>query len=283
MQRPKEHVRARFIEAALASFAEVGYETTTMAAVAERAGSSVGNLYKYFDSKEALFAAAVPEELVVQIRRLTRARIEALGTLRDIQLVPPDARYHVLAGELLDLCLANRHAVVILLGRPEGTPFASFREDFTTRLVEWALDYVKGAWPAIRPTVEIRFALKTIYRNYLAALADAFVTFSEVDRIREAASHLTAHHQGGLKRLFETAATLANSTPVGPNPTSDRGGSGSAPTCNGASSDDTEARSSKPSFDESAPQPNSRGTRSGDAGPSAAAARPRRADRTRRS
>ena len=31
-----------------------GYEAATVAGVAERAGSSVGNVYKYFGSKDAL-------------------------------------------------------------------------------------------------------------------------------------------------------------------------------------------------------------------------------------
>jgi AcrR family transcriptional regulator len=209
MQRPKEHVRAQFVAAASALFAEVGYATTTMGAVAERAGSSIGNLYKYFPSKEALFEVVVPSSFVTDVRRLTRARIEALGTIRDIRLVPADASYHVLAGDLLDLCLAHRERIVILLGRAEGTPFEDFPEDFTKRLVEWALDYVKGAWPTVRPTPEMRFALRRIYRNYLAGVAEAFMTFREEKPIREAIAHLTAHHQGGLKHLFETAANAA--------------------------------------------------------------------------
>jgi AcrR family transcriptional regulator len=261
MQVPKEHVRARFVAAAAASFAELGYDATTMAGVAERAGSSVGNLYKYFDGKEALFAAAVPHELVTKIRELTRARIEALGTIRDVRLVAPDARYHVIAGELLDLCLANREAVVVLLGRPEGTPFASFPEDFTERLVGWALDYVAGAWPTIRPTPEMRFVLRRIYRNYLAAIADAFVTFRDVPRIREAVEHLTAHHQGGLKHLFETAARAAEK---------------------GNSHHDAEARRAKPPVHEPAPHAHPRGAEPRGAGAGAPAARARKPDRAHR-
>lgn len=209
MQRPKEHVRALFVAAASSLFAEVGYATTTMGAVAERAGSSVGNLYKYFPSKEALFEAVVPASFLAAVRRLTRARIEALGTIRDIRLVPADAPYHVLAGDLLDLCLAHREATVILIGRAEGTPLETFREDFVKRLVEWALDYVKGAWPTLRATAEMTFALRRIYRNYLAGLAEALMTFREDSSIRAAIAHLTAHHQGGLKHLFETAASPA--------------------------------------------------------------------------
>ncbi len=206
MQVLKKQVRAEFVAAASGLFAEVGYEATTMGAIAERARSSVGNLYKYFSSKEALFEVVVPADFVEEVRRRTKERIAALGTIRDIRLVPADARYWVLAGDLLELCLAHREAIVILLGKSEGTPHATFAEDFTGALVRWALDYAKGAWPTVRPTDELRFALQRIYRNFLAGIADAFMTFRDHERIREAVAHLTAYHQGGLKDMFETAA-----------------------------------------------------------------------------
>lgn len=267
MQRPKEHVRAQFVAAASELFAEAGFATTTMGAVAERAGSSIGNLYKYFPSKEALFDAVVPASFVAEVRRLTRARIEALGTIRDIRLVPADARYHVLAGDLLDLCLAHREAIVILLVRAEGTPFAAFAEDFTKRLVGWALDYVEGAWPTVRAGPEMRFALRRIYRNYLAGLADAFITFRDEAQTREAVAHLTAHHQGGLKNLFESAANSA----VQPGEALD----------DQAPSDNSGARR-QPSVDAPAPSSHPRDARARGAGPGARAARTRKADRPNR-
>jgi AcrR family transcriptional regulator len=46
--------RTAIIDAALALFRDQGYEATTMRAVAERAGVSVGNAYYYFGSKEHL-------------------------------------------------------------------------------------------------------------------------------------------------------------------------------------------------------------------------------------
>ena len=58
----------------------------------------------------------------------------------------------------------------------------------------------------MRPTATVRFALTSIYTSYLRNIAAAFVELRGEERIREAVLHLTAHHQGGLKHLFETAA-----------------------------------------------------------------------------
>src|ERR1700729_1820409 len=45
---------ASFLEAAAELFVEVGYEATTMTAIAERGGSSIGALYNYFPDKQAI-------------------------------------------------------------------------------------------------------------------------------------------------------------------------------------------------------------------------------------
>src|SRR5579862_1065901 len=45
---------AGFLEAAAELFVEVGYEATTMTAIAERSGSSIGALYNYFPDKQSI-------------------------------------------------------------------------------------------------------------------------------------------------------------------------------------------------------------------------------------
>ncbi len=55
-----------FLQAAEALFAEVGFEATTMTAVAERSESSIGALYSYFPDKRSL-AMALLEEYAKQI------------------------------------------------------------------------------------------------------------------------------------------------------------------------------------------------------------------------
>ncbi|HKQ70164.1 MAG TPA: helix-turn-helix domain-containing protein [Polyangiaceae bacterium] len=214
-QRPKEHVRSGFVAAASSLFAEVGFEVTTMAAIAERAGSSIGNMYKYFASKDDLLRAVLPAEFAREVERMTEARIKALGKARDVRLLAPGDRYHVLAGELFDHCLAHRERIVILLGRPEGTPFATFPVDFRKKLVAWALDYVRHAWPEVRPRASMRFALDRIYDSYLAAIATTFAALRKPRAIRDAVAHLTAHHQGGLKALFEAGAGAARADQEG--------------------------------------------------------------------
>jgi AcrR family transcriptional regulator len=47
---------AGFLEAAAGLFAELGFEATTMQAIADRSGSSIGALYNYFPDKQSVAA-----------------------------------------------------------------------------------------------------------------------------------------------------------------------------------------------------------------------------------
>lgn len=76
----KARTRAKVLEAARSSFEALGYEGTTIATVAERAGVSVGTVMGHFPDKSALVAAAFHDaiEEVVQ---------EALQTMPEGPLV----------------------------------------------------------------------------------------------------------------------------------------------------------------------------------------------------
>src|SRR5487761_60533 len=57
-QQPRGERRvARLLQAAACVIGGVGYEPATMAAIAERAGSSIGSLYQFFPNKESVVEA----------------------------------------------------------------------------------------------------------------------------------------------------------------------------------------------------------------------------------
>lgn len=199
----KPEMRDAFVAAAARAFAELGFAATSMADVAARADSSVGNLYKYFSSKQQLFDAAVPAELVQELTRRTRERMKAFGRAKDVREIDSGDEYHAVAGELLDYCLAHRDQVVVVLARAEGTPFSSFSHNFVQRLREWALDYARVAYPELKPSPAFSFVLERAYRSFVAGLAQALQSFPDDAEARRVIALLTAQHQGGLKRLFE--------------------------------------------------------------------------------
>ena len=72
------------LEAAAQLFGEFGYEETTTNRVAERAGVSIGSVYQYFPSKEALLVALAEHHLEKAREKATTA----LRELREAGLAP---------------------------------------------------------------------------------------------------------------------------------------------------------------------------------------------------
>ncbi|MBZ0231902.1 MAG: TetR/AcrR family transcriptional regulator, partial [Deltaproteobacteria bacterium] len=65
--------RDAILEAAEAEFADRGYAATRMQDIARRAGMSVGALYRYFDSKEAIFGSMVRRSSDRAVEQLSAA------------------------------------------------------------------------------------------------------------------------------------------------------------------------------------------------------------------
>ncbi|MHB1328175.1 MAG: TetR/AcrR family transcriptional regulator [Gemmatimonadales bacterium] len=72
---PRETVVARILDAAVALFAERGYEASTMHEVAARVGMTAPALYYYFESKQALLFEVIESNLARIV-----SRIESCGT-----------------------------------------------------------------------------------------------------------------------------------------------------------------------------------------------------------
>jgi len=103
---------AELLDAAAALFAENGYETTTMTQIAQRAGASIGSLYQFFPSKEAL-----AEALFVRYVERVASMLEDLAK-RAPGLPPPR-----LADRLVDLMLkvrSDRDSAAALSGSVSG-------------------------------------------------------------------------------------------------------------------------------------------------------------------
>jgi AcrR family transcriptional regulator len=100
-----EQTKAAILEAALDMFRKSGYEETTMRAIAERAGVSLGNAYYYFHSKEHLIQAFYhrthEEHLTASLPRLEHERSLKTRLLTVMKLkIETLQPYHQFAGVL---------------------------------------------------------------------------------------------------------------------------------------------------------------------------------------
>lgn len=204
-QRPKEEMRRAILAAMAEELAEVGFEKTTLSSVAARAGTSIGNLYKYFDNKDQLFHEAIPRAVASELGVLVRARVEALGIERDVRSLDSAHPYELAANALFEFVLAHRAQIVFLLDRAQGTPYASFNEDLVQSLTKLAVEYVARTYPKAKLSASKRRALVRIYRGFLGTLSSILRDEPTERALREATAHFTTYHLAGLKAFFEAS------------------------------------------------------------------------------
>jgi AcrR family transcriptional regulator len=196
----KPEVQDRILEAALRAFATVGFEATSVAAIAADAGVSTGNVYRYFDSKQTLFDTALPETFPRTLERLVRARVRSLRGDRDPALVrrTPSSAYRAVADELVEFSIANRLRVLVLLERSAGTPYEGFSDSLIELLVDAALDHARSLGKTPRPSPAASFALRRIYASFLGAMASALSLPGGASDMRAAIECYTTYHLSGL-------------------------------------------------------------------------------------
>jgi AcrR family transcriptional regulator len=142
-QRTKrgETSRAAIFNAALELFQERGYEATTMRAIADRAGVSLGSSYHYFPSKEHLvleFYRHTHElHLGVIAQLLSRERdlgARLLGAIRAIVVTLEP--YHAVAGSIFST-VANPTSPV--------NPFGSTAKSLRDEVIAMYAEVVRGS------------------------------------------------------------------------------------------------------------------------------------------
>ena len=127
MQYQKEEVRNRILCAAYGEFLKYGFYRASMLQISSKARVPIGNLYRYFKSKEALFEAIVGaayEETANAVRRIFEKWLKKGGAASDgdmsIELI------REIAEELTRLSAAYRDGLTLLIEKSDGSPYAGF-------------------------------------------------------------------------------------------------------------------------------------------------------------
>ena len=202
-QRPKEHVRDAFLAATARELSVHGLDGATLATVARRAGTSIGNLYKYFKNKDELVDAALPPSLLRTLSKLVRAQVRSLEG-RELSQLGPAHPYREHAADLLQFSLQHRDEVLFLLTRAEGTRFGAFRHRLEKDLVSLALSWARLAHPGYRASTATRRTLSRIYRGFLNSLADILAIERGEAAARAAVAEFVTYHLAGLRAFFAT-------------------------------------------------------------------------------
>lgn len=203
-QTLKPEVEARILQAGVRVFAEQGYGPATMASIAKAAKVATGNIYRYYENKDALFYAVLPDAFVRTFMRLVNKRVSALVQADELETLDPSAQEA--AEELLRFWIENRLRVIILLDRAKGSEHEAFAQQFVETLARLATQKMKRDAPSMRVTPVLRFTLDTIFKNTILAIVSILGAHETEPQIREAFAGFWSYQLAGLAGLSKWAS-----------------------------------------------------------------------------
>lgn|GEM_PF-1403374 len=207
MQVLKDDIRQAIVRTAQAVFLERGFAESSMKEIARRAGVSVGNLYRYYPQKEALFAA-----VTLPAYGMLSALIADHGAA-DVRLAgngEPEAMLEqlgTLLGGVLEQC---REALLILLYGSKGTKQEGLKERLFEQLTAHVLEHIEAAKqqpedgkPAEQPTVHLDAeAARPIAVAFLEGYLEIIRLHADPDRLQSLTRQYMNVWFSGLRQLL---------------------------------------------------------------------------------
>lgn len=203
VQIRKEIVRDKIVTAAEVLFAQTGFRKTTVEAIAKKAGIATGNIYTYYPNKKALFRAVITPEFVEEFSRLTRNRIAEFDQPQGIDSNLSYSEGE--AGKLLHFWIENRHKVIILLARSEGTEYESFGKQYVRDMTAQAIAQMRKQYPQVEITALLQVMLENALTDSVRGVVSILEHFEDESAIMEAFDAGTAYQLGGIAALIEWA------------------------------------------------------------------------------
>jgi AcrR family transcriptional regulator len=199
----KAGVRTRILDGALEVFARDGFAAATMASIANAAGVGAASIYRYYESKDELFAAIITPELTKRFEALLERRVSALARNALRGGSADDA-----GGEMLQFWLEHRLAIVILLDRAAGTPHAHYGERFVELLVRHSLAELRAEHEGLAISARARFVVGAVFDSTRRVLASILAAHAGPADLREAIETFWSYQIAGLRGLSAHLAAL---------------------------------------------------------------------------
>ncbi|MBI9011742.1 MAG: TetR/AcrR family transcriptional regulator [Clostridiales bacterium] len=182
MQVKKEEVREKLLGAGEIIFQEVGFEKASLRKIVKEAGTTIGNFYNYFETKEELFSILVEEEYQKFMYFLEHHEDHEDNQSDEIGDI--DIWSEGLTEYIAGLLPIFTPRFVLLVDKSEGTKYEGFKHSLIEYFEAHFLEHVKQFGNTHNPYARV---VSTMFVNGLVDLIKQFMN-------NESLGHLVANH-----------------------------------------------------------------------------------------
>lgn len=196
MQVLKEEMRNRIYDAAVKEFSEKGFGKASMREIAKGAGMTVGNLYRYFKDKEALFYSIIGPahdslmELVEESIEMVKHRFDT-------------SFFEFLSEQILKISKEHKIELLILFEGSSGTKYERVKEE----LVLVVEDFLKGDFlrRLKEKNVEIEdiYLLRVIAVGFVEGMAMINRKYENAEKLKKVAEQFITFYFNDVFKRFE--------------------------------------------------------------------------------
>lgn len=137
MQYLKDEVRERILSEALKEFKEKSFKDVSIRSIAKKSNTSVGNFYKYFQSKDDLYENIIGDvygKLMDYINQFNKVKLNEKS----------EVIFYELMEKIMEIFNENNIELSVMLNKSEGSKYANCKAnfiDFITRIVTEKMEY----------------------------------------------------------------------------------------------------------------------------------------------
>ncbi len=128
----KEEVKEKILASAVAKFKEQGYSGASMRQIASSAGVSLGNVYRYFENKDALFNAIVEPVYTSYIAFIHHIDNLIVNDGNNVEAGASDtsniAEINKIQEKLLEICEEHYTELLIIMDKSAGTRYENAKQ-----------------------------------------------------------------------------------------------------------------------------------------------------------
>jgi hypothetical protein len=198
-QYKKDLVKESIDAAALTVFASKGYKGTKIADISDCAGISVGNIYKYYKSKEEIFLSVVPESFIESVKGVLFKKIVLTTNEKSLVLLESSGEFWLNNQGVIEFLVENRERILIVLKNNKGTKYENTKDE----LIHFLISSVKETSNLnLSNKGNIDFVLNIIYNSLIDITLRVLEERYGIEEVKEGLLEISTYHLFGITGLL---------------------------------------------------------------------------------
>ncbi len=202
VQYKKDDIKGKIDSTALKIFGEKGYENTKISSIATESNVSVGNIYRYYKSKEEIFYSIAPESVLEKLKSILINKI-VLAKNKTANEMESVNNFHLINEEFIDYMIKNREQVLIMFNGSKGTRYEGIKGEAINYMIETVKEnYSKENNRIIYDSMNYKI-IKIIYEKFLEMMVQVLKESTSSEDIKKSFEIINLYHLFGVTNLFK--------------------------------------------------------------------------------